>query len=139
MSQVRKLRREIKRQQKGRERWERAQQAAGRPIGGVGRLVNWLFAFLPLALRKRIVWLKYKIQRAFLSPIVPPSRLGEAEKGEYRPVQIELGFLLFPDGSVQYINRWGGNLQIEVPAVIDMVHHEYNCLVNEAKRLHALN
>ena len=122
MSIQRSMRRHIKRQAK--------EAKPEKPIGRMGKAVNWAFAKLPEPVRRRIVLAKYQ----FTKPAPHPSQIGKPDDGRYRPVQIELGFLLFPDGRVLYRNRWGGDLKVTNPDVIQMVHHEYSSLVAEAKR-----
>ena len=126
MSIQRAMRRHIKRQAK--------EARPGKPIGWLGKAVNRAFATLPAGLRRRIVLAKYTLTR----PAPHPSQFGKVDPKYYRPVLLELPFRIFPDGRVQYVNRWGGDLNVTEPSVIAMVQNEYNCLVAEAKRQGAL-
>ena len=121
------MRRHIKRQAK--------EARSAKPIGRVGRAVNWAFAKLPEPVRRRIVLAKYTLTK----PAPHPSQLGKVDPKYYRPVLLELPFRIFPDGRIQYVNRWGGDLNVTEPAVIAMVQNEYNSLIAEAKRQGALD
>ena len=122
MSIQRAMRRHIKRQEK--------EATPEKPIGRMGKAVNWAFAKLPEPVRRRIVLAKYSLTK----PAPNPSQIGKVDPKYYRPILLELPFRIHPDGKIDYINRWGGDIRITNPDVIKMVHHEYGSLVAEAKR-----
>lgn len=128
MSIQRAMRRHIKRQKVEAPKPEK-------PIGRVGRAVDWAFARLPEPVRRRIVLAKYSLTK----PAPHPSQIGKVDPKYYRPVLLELPFRIHPDGKIDYINRWGGDLRITEPKIIAMVQNEYNSLVAEAKRQGALD
>ena len=127
MSIQRSMRRHIKRQKKAEPRPEK-------PIGRVGKAVNWAFAKLPAGVRRRVVLLKYTLTK----PAPHPSQIGKVDPRYYRPVLLELPFRIHADGKIDYINRWGGDIRMADPKIVAMVQNEYNCLVQEAKRQGAL-
>ena len=118
------MRRHIKRQRKANE------VKPEKPVGRVGRAVNWAFARLPEPVRRRIVLAKYSLTK----PAPNPSQIGKVDPKYYRPVHLELPFRIHPDGKIDYINRWGGDIRMADPKIIMMVQNEYNNLVQEAKR-----
>lgn len=122
MSIQRAMRRHIKRQE--------VEARPEKPIGRVGKAVNWAFAKLPEPVRRRIVLTKY----ALTKPAPGPSQIGKVDPKYYRPILLEVPFRMHPDGAVDYINRWGNDVRITEPKVIAMVQNEYNSLVQEAKR-----
>ena len=128
MSIQRSMRRHIKRQKKTEPKPEK-------PIGRVGKAVNWAFAKLPEPVRRRIVLAKYQLTK----PAPNPSQIGKVDPKYYRSVMLELPFRMDPDGKIYYVNRWGGDIRIEHPHVVAMVQNEYNNLVQEAKRQGALH
>ena len=126
MSIQRSMRRHIKRQKKA--------AAPEKPIGRMGKAVNWAFAKLPEPVRRRIVLAKYSLTK----PAPNPAQIGKVDPRYFRPVLLELPFRIHPDGKIDYINRWGGDIRITNPDVLKMVQHEYNNLIQEAKRQGAL-
>ena len=125
MSIQRAMRRHIKRQAK-----EAKAPKPEKPVGRMGRAVNWAFAKLPGPVRRRIVLTKYSLTK----PAPNPSQIGKVDPKYYRPVHLELPFRIHPDGKIDYINRWGNDIRITNPDVITMVRHEYGSLIAEAKR-----
>ena len=135
MSSVRRLRRQIKVHQKAEERALKAAAAAEKPVGPLGRLVDWLWARVPLSgpTKAKVVYWKMRFHAAWVGVRPAPEQIGKLDKGTMRPVEIELGFFIYPDGDVVYRNRWGGDLKIDNPDVIAMVQHEYNSLIRTAR------
>lgn len=122
--------RQIKRHAKERRKAEQPKK----PQGRASKLADRIFLASPVWVRRIVVG----VMKFFLSPRMAPELVGEREKGEYPPAVFDLRFRLYPDGDVDYVNRWGNDIRVTDQAVIDMVHHEYNSLVDEARRLKAL-
>ena len=121
MSIQRSMRRHIQLQKKAAE--------PEKPIGRMGKAVNWAFAKLPEPVRRRIVLAKYQLTK----PAPHPSQIGKVDPKYYRPITLELPFRMHPDGKIDYINRWGNDIRIDNPDVVQMVRHEYNSLVRTAR------
>lgn len=63
----------------------------------------------------------------------PPEIIGKAGSQYTRPIPIELGFFLHPDGRVYKRDRaGGGDLRVEDAGVKQMVHEEYTQLMRLA-------
>jgi len=96
--------------------------------------VNAVFRRLPAPIQRFVVRAKMAWARYWVNPTVPPKQLGLVGKHEYRPAMISLGFKLYADGDVVFINRWGADEKVSDPHLVGLVHREYNRLVAEAKR-----
>lgn len=135
------MRRRIKRHQKRRERaerWVKQEQKPGRLAHLIDpvwrRLPSWLRGFLTRRIR-------IPLMMFFMNFRPDPKMIGHLERHTYAPVHLDIRFRLFPDGGVQYVNRWGGDVNMDGPEhafIRELVQHEYNSMVQAAKKAGAI-
>lgn len=84
-------------------------------------------------------WLKLKWSQFrlwWVNPAPTPEEIESGTAPKYtRPVPLELGFLIHPDGRVYQRDRMGrGDRRVEDKEVIELVYREYRIVADQARK-----
>lgn len=130
----------LKEEAAARER-ERLEEVERRQSRWWVRLINWAHnTLLPAWARAFLLRVRISVVRWRLNFAPPPDQIGKLERFERRAVPMELGFLLYGDGTVVQVDRRTGEHEVvrdDTPwgeHLIGLVHREYERALEVAKK-----